>query len=46
MAAAFVVGDSLFGHPDHHGTSQERMDAFTLGWSYGDFQACTDTYLG
>jgi predicted metalloprotease len=45
LAAAWLVGDSNFDSADHHGTSKQRMDAFTHGYNTGRAAAC-DGYLG
>lgn len=41
-AAAYAVGDDAVDDPDHHGTSQERLDALNRGISGADCK----TYLG
>lgn len=33
LAAAAAVGDSAFGEPDHHGTGEQRQNAFWLGFN-------------
>lgn len=45
LAAAWLVGDSNFNDPGHHGTSKQRMEAFMHGYNTGRAAAC-DGYLG
>jgi predicted metalloprotease len=44
LAAAWLVGDSNFSSSDHHGTPEERMQAFWTGYQSDQPSDC-DTYL-
>ena len=39
--AALAVGDFDFSNPQHHGTPEERVAAFTTGFESGDPGACS-----
>jgi predicted metalloprotease len=45
IAAADLVGDYNFTDPGHHGTPEERMAAFSLGYNTGDTAECI-AYVG
>ncbi len=38
--AALAVGDFDVGNEQHHGTPEERRDAWLLGWTSGDPSEC------
>lgn len=44
FTAAWLVGDSYFDSPDHHGTSEQRMQAFGEGYAGASPAAC-DHYV-
>jgi predicted metalloprotease len=44
LNSALAVGDFDTSEPGHHGTPQQRKDAFTTGYDAGDPTAC-DRYL-
>jgi uncharacterized protein len=44
LKAMFLVGDSDYSDPGHHGTSAERQAAFQTGFDTGSGKAC-DAYL-
>lgn len=44
FTAAWLVGDSYFDSPDHHGTSEQRMQAFGEGYEGGSPASC-DHYV-
>lgn len=44
LTAAWLVGDSAFDSADHHGTSDQRMTAFSTGYSGTGPSAC-DGYV-
>jgi predicted metalloprotease len=44
LTVAFLVGDSFFDSPAHHGTSEQRQEAFWTGYSAGVPSACS-SYL-
>jgi predicted metalloprotease len=44
LNAALAVGDFDAGNPGHHGTPEERREAWTRGFDAGDPSAC-NTYL-
>lgn len=45
LETANLVGDFEFASDQHHGTPDERVDAFSLGWENGDPVDCF-VYLG
>jgi len=45
ITTAYVVGDSWFDNPGHHGTPDERMAAWKLGYNSAGPAAC-DAVLG
>lgn len=42
--SAAAVGDFEFLEPDHHGTPQERIQAFMLGYNSGDPSQCNSYF--
>lgn len=40
IATANLIGDYDFLDPDHHGTPDERVSAFSLGWNSGNLNEC------
>ena len=40
LATADLIGDFEFANPQHHGTPDERVAAFSLGWETGDPVDC------
>lgn len=42
--ATILTGDYAFTEEQHHGTPQQRVDAFTMGYNYGTPSVC-DTWL-
>jgi predicted metalloprotease len=41
VSTAMAAGDFEFGNPQHHGTPEERRDAWLLGWTTGDPGECS-----
>lgn len=46
LAAAEMLGGEDATDPGFHGTSEQRVEAFSLGYNTGDAQQCNDSYLG
>jgi len=40
LNGAYMAGDSQYANPEHHGTPQERVNAFWAGYSGGTPESC------